>query len=178
MNQHSEIVYSKQVLEFITVANDFCLFVEKADTYDKKFVLEYLNKVMPLMYIKGTLLPDINPADSEANEKFVTEEMWTDVYGMFKTKLNKDDVAFIIEDTRGDNSQIVKVSLAELIADIYQDMKDFLLLYQKNTKAAKENAVNGIKEYFFSHWGQRCLSVLKISFDVLYPQKYDLFQNE
>lgn len=178
MDQHSEIVYSKQVLEFITVANDFCLFVEKSYTYDKKVILEYLNKVMPLMYIKGTLLPEINPINTEANEKFVTEEMWTDIYAMFKTKLDKDDAAYITEDTRDDSSQIIKVSLAELVADIYQDMKDFLLLYQKNTKDAKENAVNGIREYFLAHWGQRCLFVLKISFDILYPQKYDLFQNE
>lgn len=178
MNVHNEIIFSKQVLEFITVANDFCIFIEKSISYDKETILEYVNKVTPLLYIKGVLIPDILPSNPDANEKFVTEEMWTDIYSALKNILDKDDTAYITENTKDENAQLIKISISELIADMYQDLKDFILLYQKNTKDAKENAVKSVRDYFLTHWGQRSIFILKTSFDILYPQQYDLFSNE
>ena len=52
-------VFSKNVLEFLTVANDYCLMMAKVETTSKYSLIEYLQKVCPLLYIKASLLPDI-----------------------------------------------------------------------------------------------------------------------
>ena len=46
-------VYSKTVLEMLTVANEYCLFLEKAEDYDRQDIIMFLQKVCPLIYIKS-----------------------------------------------------------------------------------------------------------------------------
>ena len=67
----------------------------------------------------------------------------------------------------------MKYSIAEFIADVYQDMKDFLLLYQKNTKAARENAVAECSNLFMTHWGWRIIDVQKAVNFILYKNKIE-----
>ena len=52
-----DIVYSKNVIEFITVVNEYCLFIEKAENYSKDDIIQYMLKICPLIYLKGALLP-------------------------------------------------------------------------------------------------------------------------
>ena len=56
-------VYSRTVLELLTVANEYCLFLEKAEGYDRLDILLFLQKICPLIYIKASLLPDIKVND-------------------------------------------------------------------------------------------------------------------
>ena len=46
--------------------------------------------------------------------------------------------------------------------DIYQDMKDFVLLYQKPLREAKKVAVWEMRELFQAHWGFRIVNLLKV----------------
>ncbi len=79
-NVPTDPVYSKTVLELLTVANEYCLFLEKAENYDRQDILIFLQKVCPLIYIKSSLLPVIEIEDEEAAEHFVTEEEWEGVF--------------------------------------------------------------------------------------------------
>jgi len=157
---------SKNVIEMLTVANEYCLFVEKAEEYPKKEILEYLNKICPLLYIKGTVLPDILLRYPEANERFVTEEQWEKIFSELRLKFEDHDEYWMIDHT--DESITRKASLADNFTDIYQDMKDFILLYQRNTVAAQENAVVEIKRLFLTHWGERIVNAMQYLHTVLY----------
>ena len=64
----SDPAFSRQVLEMLTVANEFCLFLEKADEYSKEFILSYLQKVCPLIYIKASLMPEVIVEEDDAAE--------------------------------------------------------------------------------------------------------------
>ena len=154
----NEVVFSRKVMEMITVANEFCIFIEETEKYEKLQMLAYLERVIPLLYLKGSLLPDVEVSDDTANERFVTEEQWEMVFRELKRKFGKEDT-FIANENTGEK-ETLKYSLAENIADIYQDMKDFLLLYQQNTMAARENAVYYCKLYFESRWGYRSVRSL------------------
>jgi hypothetical protein len=153
--EHKELVFSHKVVEMITVANEFCIFIEESEKYSKIQMLAYLEKVIPLLYLKGSLLPNVEVSDESANERFVTEEQWEKIYLELKFKFEKEDVFFINENTSEKDS--LKCSFADNITDIYQDMKDFILLYQQNTMASRENAVNSCKLCFENHWGYRAI---------------------
>ncbi|MFC2111142.1 DUF5063 domain-containing protein [Bacteroidota bacterium] len=153
-----ESVKSKSVLEMITVAYEFSLFIESAENYDKETVISYLQKVCPLIYIKGALLPQVEVTDESAAERFVTEENWDGIFSMLKTKFGKDDEFLLVEDDIITGVKPTKASLADNLTDVYQDLKDFVMLYQKNLTAAKECAIRDCKVLFEKSWGAKLIN--------------------
>jgi hypothetical protein len=151
-------VYSKNVLEMFTVANEYCLFMEKATDYPKGDFLGYLQKICPLIYIKAALLPDVNPTDEGGLEHFVTEEQWEELFNVIHLKLEEDDLYYFIDHHEKTHQEAVKASLAENLTDIYQDLKDFLLLYAKPLKISRENAVYDCKRLFETRFGYRLVN--------------------
>ena len=148
-------VYSKIVLEMLTVANEFCLFLEKAEDYDRQDILLFLSKICPLIYIKASLLPLIELNDEDAAEHFVTEEEWEGLFNILHQKFGEDDLYYFIDPHELSNIDPVKGSLAENFTDIYQDLKDFVLLYQKPRKVSMEYAVFECKRLFETRYGFR-----------------------
>lgn len=151
---NAELIKSMKVLEMITVAHEFCLFVEKVHEYGKPETLAYLSRILPLLNLKASLLPDLEEPDSEANERYLTEEEWIAIYKNASSHFQKQTI-----EIPGGLNDVQKVEIAEMIADIYQDMKDFVLLFQKDTMAAKENAVYWMKDYYKTTWGAKSLWV-------------------
>ena len=173
----SEPVYSPFVLEFLAVAQKYCLFIEELDKYPKKEIFEYLNKALPLLYVRGSVLPIIEPEDLSVNEKYVTEEQWQNVFNDLRNKFEKDDEYWFVENDNPLND-LIKGSLADGLTDIYQDMKDFVLLYQKPIRDAKKAAVCEIRELFSTHWGFRVVNVLKVLHYYLFSEKNTRATNE
>lgn len=150
-------VYSRNVLEVLTVINDFVETFKKAETIKKQKLIEYLTKVGPLLYLKGALVPEVKVSDPEKNERFFTEEEWELLFNTLRKTFGKDDHFWFLDpDNPGDP---IKASLADHITDIYQDLYDFLTLYQKSSLAAKENAVFELRRLFISNWGSKLATI-------------------
>jgi len=163
-----DITLSKSVIEMATVANEFCYFLENVEGKDKQIILSFTQRILPLLYLKGSLLPDIEPKDASANERFVTEEQWEVVFTTLRGVFAKDDEFWIINPEHINETEPLKASLSENIADIYQDMKDFILLMQKNNLAARENAINECSLLFAKHWGYRVGNIFSHIHHLLY----------
>ncbi len=158
---YDEPAYSKNVLELIRVAHEYCLYCESIENQDIEDTLIFFHRLGPLLYLKGSLLPELEVEDTEFNERFVTQEEWENVFNMFRAKLLPDDEFYHVDYEFSDESETVKASLSENFTDLYQDLKDFLLLYQKNSRHAKQNAVHECKNLFATHWGPKTLSSLR-----------------
>jgi hypothetical protein len=169
MSESNEEIYSqKNVLEFYTVANELCLFLEKSHEYRKEEIIEYWHKICPLIYLKGSLLPAIAVTNPEANERYVTEEQWEYLFNTLREKLEKDDEFWFINEHRFIDDEIDKGSLAEHFSDIYQDLKDFLMLYRKDSHDAKENAIHSCRILFETNWGPKMIRVMKAIHYILF----------
>ncbi len=153
-------ILTRQILDFITVSNEFCHFTEKAGDYQKEDIVDYYRKVVPLLYLKGSLVQPVQPSDPDASEHFFNEEDWETLFNTIRNKLYPDDHFWISSSMTDPDAEIEKASLAECLADIYQDMKDFLMLYQKNKYTARENAVHNVCTHFDDHWGPAALRAL------------------
>lgn len=167
-DKYDNPVYSKMVAEFITVANEFCMFIKKTGEYDKRDVFSYLQKISPLLYIKATLLPGVEISDETANERFVTEIQWQGLFNELRAKFDTDDVYTKVHNLDIYDNEPFKGSLSEDIADIYQDLEDFIRLYEKGSLAAKENAVFWCRHHFVSNWGVKLLSAQNFIHTILY----------
>lgn len=169
-------VASTNVLDMYTVANEFCLFTEKAEHYNADEVLNYYAKICPLLYLKGAILPAFQPDDDYFAERFVNEDQWETIYNSLLPLFADKDEFFTLSYETSDNIPL-KASISEHIADIYQDMKDFVLLYQKNLAYAKQNAVYECKSLFLSHWGGKIAALLPALHSITFQltQEDDLF---
>jgi len=154
-------ISSKNVTEMLTVANEYCHFLEKAHQYQVPEVLSYLQKIFPLLYLKGALLPNVQVQMPEANERFVTAENYEILLNELRNKFKPNDEFWTIDHSETTDIEPIKANLAELLTDIYQDLKDFVLLYGKGTTAAQENAVHDCKLFFETHWGYRLVTAQK-----------------
>jgi len=152
-------VYSRKVIEMITVANEYCLFLEKAEDYTKQELYQSLHKLAPLIYLKASLLPDIVVSDEDAIEHYVTEEQWETLFNILRNKFDLDDTYSYIDLHEKSHTDAKTGSMAENFTDIYQDLKDFVLLYQKPLKSFKENAVRDCKRLFETRYGFRLVTV-------------------
>lgn len=171
MNDNShQIIQSKSVLEFVTIANEYCLFLEEIEKYEARYLYAYLQKILPLLYLKGSLIPAIEVSDEDSNERFVTQEQWQEIYNNIKGKVLQDDKFLHLSNSDAKDDEIIKASISEYLADVYQDMKDFILLMQKNTISARENAINAVKLLFEHHWGAKVLNLNKAIHLVVFNQ--------
>ena len=151
-------VFARSVLEMITVANDYCMTLKKVETLSKRKLLDYVTKVSPLLYLKGALLPETPVNQPDMNERFYTEEEWENLFNAMRKILGNDDVFWYADPELSD--ELVKGSLSEHMTDVFQDMEDFLLLYQKNSLYSKENAVHELGKLFISNWGKKLLRMM------------------
>jgi hypothetical protein len=52
-------IFQRDILEFVTVAVQFCAYLESVEQRTRRDLVDTLLKLLPLLYLKGALLPDI-----------------------------------------------------------------------------------------------------------------------
>ena len=86
-----DIVYSSQVVEFVTVGAEYCAFLEQSEGRDKDSFIDTLLKLLPLLYVKASLLPKVEGSNVFGAESFVTEEDYEWLRAMLTTVMGEDD---------------------------------------------------------------------------------------
>ena len=169
MDSSSDPVYSRNVVEFVAVANEFCKYAEHASEIKGEEMLRIMQRILPLMYLKASLLPKLEPFFEDGNEKFVTESDWNDVNDILKEKFGTaNDYLEVFDEKINDSEGPVVSSLSENMADMYQDMKDFLLLYQTGTGEVMNDAVWECRMNFENFWGQKLVNSMRAIHKFIY----------
>jgi hypothetical protein len=169
METNPDPVYSRNVIEFVAVANEFCKYAEHASELKSDELLKILQRILPLMYLKASLLPQMNPYFEAGNEKFVTESDWVRIHETLREKFGTaDDYLEVFDEKMNESEGPVVSSISENIADIYQDIKDFLLLYQTGTNEVMNDAVWECRLNFETFWGQKLLNSMRAIHKFLY----------
>jgi hypothetical protein len=156
------LVYSGPVIEFVAVANETCVFMEQASGFSKKDFIDKTRKILPLVYYKAGLLPETRPFFEEGTEKFVAEAEWQKVHDAILQKLGQhNDYAQIPVSGNNETEEYTGGSIAEDMADIYQDLKDFLMVYRMGTIELMNDAIYECVQHFEQYWGQKLLDSLR-----------------
>lgn len=169
MENSSEPVYSRNVIEFVAVANEFCKYAEHAGELKGDELLKILQRILPLMYLKASLLPELEPFFEDGNEKFVTENDWIRIHDNLREKFGTaDDYREVFDDKAMETDEEVVSSISENMSDIYQDIKDFLLLYQTGTSEVMNDAIWECRLNFENFWGQKLVNSMRAIHSFLY----------
>jgi Domain of unknown function (DUF5063) len=169
MDTNPEPVYSRNVVEFVAVANEFCKYTEHASDLKGDELLKILQRILPLMYLKASLLPQLEPFFDDGNEKFVTEADWTDINETLKEKFGTaNDYLEVFDEKAIETEGTVVSGISENMADIYQDIKDFLLLYQTGTQEVMNDAIWECRMNFENFWGQKLVNSMRAIHKFIY----------
>ena len=158
----SHIVYSVNVIEFVTVANEYCATLEIMDDLNRKDFVYKMQKIFPLLYLKASLLPETEDMLEDEPEKFVAEDDYNYLYRKLLAKLGEHDSYLEVFDPLMQYSEEpLEGSLAENMADIYQDLKDFIISYRMGTVEVMNDALWVCRNNFKEYWGQRLVNGLR-----------------
>lgn len=172
MGKKQNPLYSRNVLEFVAAANEFCKYSEHASEIKGVELLRILQRILPFLYIKASLLPSLEPVFEDGNEKFVTEADWNIVHDSLKKQFGTADDFIESADNLADEPEtLIQSSISENMADIYQDIKDFLLLYQTGTEEVMNDALWECKLNFENIWGQKLVNSMRAIHKFIYSGK-------
>ena len=172
MEKESQTIFEKNVIEFVTVAAEFCAFLERAEHMKRKAFVDTSLKILPLLYLKASLLPKCETIGDEAPETYVTEE----IYEILRINLaglmgEKDDYLDVFVQDMVYSDQPVKKSISEDLGDIYQDIKDFIFVFQLGLNETMNDSLAICQENFGLLWGQKLVNTLRALHDVKYNQQ-------
>lgn len=172
----NSLVYSKNVIELITVANEFCSFVERSDEMESSDFLSRVQKILPLLYLKASLLPAFESDAEDDLEKYVTEIE----YNLIQQKILRhtgagDDYQEVFLPGMQFSESALTASIAENIADIYQDMKDLVMSFRTLDDEVMELALSESQRNFSLLWGQKLVNCLRAVHNLIYGETNDDF---
>ena len=74
MKKESQVIFDRNVVEFVTVAAEFCKFLEQAEGMKRATFVDTSLKILPLLYLKASMMPKCEMMGEDMPENFVTEE--------------------------------------------------------------------------------------------------------
>ncbi|HTN68528.1 MAG TPA: DUF5063 domain-containing protein [Dysgonamonadaceae bacterium] len=165
----NNIIYASVTLDFVTVSVEFCSFLERGDDLSRQEWMKTLLRILPLLYVKATLIPTTEVFLDDFPETFVTEHDYIRVSNYISTLLGEDDVYldFFVEDMKY-SDRPVSSFVSEDIADIYQDIRNFVSIYQYGLEETMRSALHVCTENFKSFWGQKLVNVLRALHSLVY----------
>jgi hypothetical protein len=163
MNEQFEHpVYSKNVIEFVTVCVEFCNWLESPEVENRERFEWKALKILPLLYLKTSVLIKPNLMLDDFLEKFVSEADYEYIRNKIKTIMGRyDDYLEVFTNDMAFSETPIVSTVSENIADIYQDIKDFLLNYRTAVTEIMNDALVEIITQFETYWGQRLVNVLR-----------------
>lgn len=165
----NHVVYSGNVLEFVTVSGEFCKLLESAEQLELKVFLSRLQKIATLLYLKVALLPEVEEMLEDTPEKFVTEDDYNYLQRTLKGVFGTFDEYQEVFDPMMQYSETpLPASLSENMTDIYQDVKDFILAYRIGTLEVMNDALWVCHNNFTEYWGQKLVNSLRAIHHLLY----------
>jgi len=172
MEDFQHIGYSKEVIEFVAVAKEFCDFVETVPQRQRKDFIQHLQKFIPLIYLKGALLPENEVEEEGLTEDFVTEDQYNYLYEeMHRLMGEYDEYLEVFDDNMQYSETPVVHSIAEKVCDIYQDLKNFISSFRCGIPEVIGEALWQLNNNFELYWGKACAGVLRAVHQVVFLTK-------
>lgn len=169
MEHTSQVIFDKNSIEFVTVAAEYCGFIERTRGAERDAFVDTALKILPLLYLKASLIPECEMIGKEELEVFVTEADYEYVRHSVAQVLGpQDDYLEVFHPDTAYSDTPVRKCISEDLADIYQDLKDFIGVFQLGMNATMNDSLYVCKEHFAEYWGQRLVNTMRALHSVKY----------
>lgn len=180
MEQNSQVIFDRNTIEFVTVAAEYSAFLERSEGKKRSEFVDTTLKILPLLYLKASMLPEVEMLGEEAPETFVTEEDYEIMrLNVASIMAEKDDYLEVFLPDMAYSDTPIKKCISEDLADIYQDIKNFIFVFQLGYNETMNDSLAICKENFAMYWGQKLVNTLRALHDAKYNVKdYDPEEEE
>ena len=155
-------VFLPVIIDFVKVTLEYCSLVEQAKEHDKKYLINRLTSLLPLIYLNISLIPEMDEYhESDLNVK-VDEALYTQMMESIADILGEDDL--YLETFHPDmqfSDTPVAVKISENIADIYQDLGNFIAVFKNGEQETMNDSLFVCIQNFREYWGQRLVNALR-----------------
>ncbi|HIU90058.1 MAG TPA: DUF5063 domain-containing protein [Candidatus Caccomonas pullistercoris] len=166
MENSSNPIYSRPVLDFVTVAAEFCKYLEQCRGTEQAEFVDVIRKLIPMLYLKASMVTASRECDGYV-EHPVTEDDYdyvrqsvADIMGTFDDYLDVFVADFKYSDTP------IRRQISEDLADAYQALRNFVEVFRQGYDEAMQVALAEVLEQFETAWGQNVLNALRALHDV------------
>lgn len=173
MEKEEKFVYSRPVIDLITVGTEFCRYVENFEGESRERFVDVMRGLLPMLYLKVSLLGSV-PEEDGFNEPCVTEADYEFVRGKVAAVMGERDdyLDVFVEDFKYSDTPVLR-TVSEDVADVYQAVRELTEAFRRGFEEAMLVALHDVTESFGSYWGQRALNALRALHDVRFGHLYE-----
>ena len=169
MNKEDNPIYQRDIIEFVTVAVQYCAYLEDLGDRSRTEFVDTMSKLLPLLYLKGAMLPQYETFTDDFLSDYVTEEDYNIVRnGIAAVMADKDDYLDVFVEDMKYSDEPILMTISENLADIYQDIKNFAYIYKQGVEEEMMGALEQCNQNFKTDWGQKLVNVLRALHEVKY----------
>ena len=166
METEEQYIYSRPVLDFITVCTEYCKYLEQPTTTERQKFIDVMRGLLPMLYLKASLLGEI-PEEPGFNEPCVTEEDYDFVRSSIAHIMaEKDDYLDVFVEDFKYSDQPVLCTISENLADVYQIVRELVEAFRRGYEESMQVALYDAINEFELQWGQKLLNALRALHDV------------
>lgn len=159
-------------LAFIALSNEFCSAIENAMEFEKEDFVAKMLKMLPRIYMTVTDI-DIEESDEDYYAlPYLDESVYDNLRSQLAALMGEDDVFLeTFEEDMKYSDAPVSATISEDLADIYQQLYNFVASVRDVDTEAINSIIITCKEDFASYWGQTLCNVLRALHSVFYNKQ-------
>ena len=168
-----DYLIAPETKEFVNLCRRYVEYVEKLPDSKVSDLWSAMLRFLPDIYTGVLNLPQIEARYASEIEKFVTEREYNKTFINLTILIGSLDKFSDFSDLGHPGiMKVIDASISETLCDIYQELKDFVLLYQSGTLENMNDAIAECIDSFGQYWGVKLLSAARIIHINLYQHRY------
>jgi len=157
------------VREFVKTAGDFCLLLEQVSQKRTGELFNGLQQIIPMLYMKAAQLPIPKYCYDEEPTKFVKDDDYAMIHNSLQQKFELfTGITGMSPGTLPNQHELVSFRMAENFADLYEELKNFVKLYEVGLPQSMNDAVWFCRKSFEHTLGIRLTESLKALHSLMY----------
>lgn len=171
--KEEKTIYSQHSIDFVRTAAEVCNYLETTLNYQKSDFIDTSVKLLPLLYLQISMI-HVDSSDSDTfSERFVTEEEYNILKNSISSLLGEDDAFLeVFHPDIAYSDTPIAAFISENLADVYQELKDFILNFQIGEEEIMTNSLRECIVAFQEHWGQKVLNSLRALHKLRYSDTF------
>lgn len=166
-----ENILSRNSLSLIAMANEYCHDIESTLEKDRVEFVTAMLKLLPRIYI---VITDVEDKEDNNELDYIDSYLYEDTYNNVRENvyrlMGEDDVYLeVFEEDMKYSDTPIATTISENLADIYQELYNFLMTLQNVPTEVATNLIYVLKDNFKSYWGQTLVNVMR----ALHSLKYN-----
>jgi hypothetical protein len=168
----NDIVLSKSTEDFVRASLEVCIMLEKTPEEDKGRFVDSMCKALPLLYLKASVMPEVEDMYGSELKQKVSEDMYNRIEQRIDHLMGDDNLyleTFHPDIRLSDTPVAVKIS--ESLADIWQDLGNFIGVFKDGLEETMNDSLALCLQNFRRYWGQKLVNVLRALHSVKYKSE-------